>query len=102
MSAKTLAFIAALVLAVGAVAGFVPVSSQGANCGSAFVKSDDAYGADLGAALLGETGDASQGCTDLRSLVRIPAVAFLVAGGILLIASGVASGRQHRATQSGH
>lgn len=102
MSAKALAFVAALLLGAGALVGFIPVSSQGVNCGSALVESNDLFASDLAEGLLGRSTDARATCTDLRSLVRIPAIVLLAGSLVMFLAASVASGRQHKALLAAH
>lgn len=80
-------WIGALVLGVGLLVGFVPTSTRGVSCGSAFVGSDAAAVADFGNTLVGGTlspdGDLmamENACSDRRSVLRIPALALLVIG----------------------
>ncbi len=94
MSAKALKWIAFLVIGAGLAAGLMPVSSQGENCGSAFIESRDASVADLAEALMGRDSDAAETCEDLRGILRIPAIILLGIGVIALVASGLASGKE--------
>ncbi len=88
MSAKALKWVAFIVLGAGLVTGFMPVTSQGENCSSVFIASNDAWLADvLKVRTDGRPGDAEETCTDLRSILRIPAVILLGAGVIALITS---------------
>lgn len=85
---KVLGLICGLMLAAGLVAGFVPVSSQGANCGSAFHKSDDADVSDLTNTMTGYgSTSAADSCDSLRSVVRIPALALIGVGLVLGLAA---------------
>lgn len=86
-------------ISLALVIGLTPVSVQGVgslgvsesvNCGSAFVKSDDAFGADIGASFSNIRGTAQADCESLRSLVRIPAIVALVLGGGALLVAAVA------------
>jgi hypothetical protein len=79
MSPKVLVFVAVLLLVAGSATGFMPVTSHGEACGSAF-----ATGSTLGQAFAG----VADSCSDLRSILRIPAITLLVAGGITLLAAG--------------
>lgn len=88
MPAKALKWVALIVLGAGLVTGLMPVTSQGENCGSAFIASRDAWRADLlKVNAEGYAGNAEETCTDLRSILRIPAVILLGIGVIALIAS---------------
>lgn len=82
---KILGLIGGLLILVALVIGFIPVSSQGANCGSAFVKSDDAFVSDLVGTMAGGYGtvNAEGACDGLRSIILIPVAALLVIGGAL-------------------
>ncbi|MFI6296863.1 hypothetical protein ACIBEJ_35100 [Nonomuraea sp. NPDC050790] len=109
MTFKTMMIIAAVLLGVGAIVGFIPVSSQGVNCGSAFVASRDARVNDLTNALLQDGGqslvgrvNAEAGCSDLRSILRIPGF-ILVGGGVVMFFAGVITNtdRQRRAEAEG-
>ncbi|WP_157253216.1 hypothetical protein [Nonomuraea typhae] len=106
---KKLMIVAVVLLGVGAIVGFVPVSSQGVNCGSAFVESRDARVNDLTNALLSENGqslsgrvNAAAGCSDLRNLLRIPGF-ILVGAGVVAFFAGVImnNDRQRRAEAAG-
>lgn len=94
MSSKALAVIAFIVLGAGALTGFIPVSSQGANCGSAFVESRDASVSDLTDAFMGQSGNAAETCKDLRSIVRIPALVLLGVGLVVWISSGLVTNKK--------
>jgi hypothetical protein len=94
MSSKALKWIAFIVFGAALVAGLMPVTSQGENCGSAFIASRDASVADLTQALMGRDGDAAASCEDLRSILRIPAIIMLGISVITLIGSGLASGKE--------
>lgn len=100
MSAKALTVLAAVLIGVGALVGFIPVTSQGTSCGSAFVQSGDASVSDMAEALSGRSSDTRSTCTDLRSLVRIPALILLIGGGVVLVAAGVVNGRRRPTAMS--
>lgn len=72
--ASRLSWAGAGVLGAGLVVGWLPVSSRGSECGSAF----------------SPRWLRPLSCDDLLSLVRIPAVLFTVAG-VLLLAVAVAA-----------
>lgn len=75
-------------LAIGLVLGFMPVSSEGTSCGTAFTgASDDAYVADLGSTLVGSAGvtDVVGSCSDALSGRRAPALALAVPGALLAV-----------------
>jgi hypothetical protein len=97
MTAKALAGIAAALIGVGALVGFIPVTSQGASCGSAFVQDNGASVLDLTEAMRGRSSGARATCTDMRSLIRIPALVFIVGGAAVLVAAGVVNGRRQTA-----
>ncbi|MEQ7127568.1 hypothetical protein ABN034_23880 [Actinopolymorpha sp. B11F2] len=95
--ATRLGIVGAVLFGVGLIAGFVPFTSYGYDCGSAFVPSsyereyarvNDARVNGLadrqpGGAIRIVDPPASQ-CDELRWLVRIPAVGLVGAGGIVL------------------
>jgi hypothetical protein len=70
------------VLVVGLLIGFLPTSTGGASCGSAFVASTAAREADFADALAGgdAIADRVNTCEDRRALLRIPAVALIAVG----------------------
>jgi hypothetical protein len=84
-----LGWLSAIVLIVGFFVGFLPTSSGGVACGSAFIESDEAEVADIRDAIradqLGTTldtvGAKAAACEDRRSLLRVPAIALMVLGG---------------------
>ncbi|GAA4986006.1 hypothetical protein HD597_011131 [Nonomuraea thailandensis] len=81
MGAKVVAVVALILIGSGLLTGFLPVTSGGQACGSAFAE-----------AAPDETAIAfypDDGCTDVRSLVRIPAIVLLAAGGATLCAAGM-------------
>lgn len=72
---KLLAFgLAAAVLAL--VLGLAPLSSQGQPCGSVFAPENVYFG--------------PRTCDDVRSLVRIPAVVFIIGAVVGIIGGGIA------------
>ncbi|MEV1003874.1 hypothetical protein [Nonomuraea sp. NPDC050202] len=81
-----MAVVALILIGSGVLTGFLPVTSGGQDCGSAFVEAvpDDALPSIASYARL----FLSDGCTDVRSLVRIPAIVLLAAGGAALCAAG--------------
>ncbi|MET7338725.1 hypothetical protein [Nonomuraea sp. NPDC005650] len=79
MNAKALAFVAFLLIGSGVLTGLLPVTSDGDECGSAFVeRTRDELLSD------GEPKAATGGCDDVRNLVRIPAIVLMAAGGATL------------------
>lgn len=89
---RTLIWVGIVLLAAGLITGFVPVSTHGASCGSAFHGSRDATVADysraiewdqrgLGVPADGSLSAVSDACDSLRSVVRIPALVLTVIGG---------------------
>lgn len=84
---KVLLIVGGALLGIGLLIGLLPVSADGASCGSALVASDDAVVSAL--AGLGSFG-AAEACDSLRSLLMIPAVVLMVAGGVTVIATLVA------------
>ncbi|MGW5259725.1 hypothetical protein ACWEQG_02040 [Microbispora sp. NPDC004025] len=97
---KVLGWIGALVLVAGLLVGFIPVSSSGVTCGSAFVESREAFVHDLTESMFNRVSSVAQACEDLRSLVRIPAIVLVVIAVILLFGAIVSHGRQEP-TQEG-
>ena len=73
-----------VLLAVGLVLGFVPVSAAGASCGSGFVGSSAPLSAEFAAALGGRSSDAGAACDAARSPFRVVAWALVVPGALLL------------------
>jgi hypothetical protein len=96
MTAKALAVAAAVLIGAGALTGFIPVTSQGTNCGSAFVRSGDAFSRDLTLSMRGGYGTAEYTCSDLRSILRIPALILIGVGVVTLISAGAVSNREQR------
>lgn len=104
MTAKALTIAAFVLLAIGALVGFIPVSSTGVNCGSAFAKSGDAFSADYNRASMADSAGVrldslsatEDACGSLRSLVRIPAIVLLAGGVAVLVAAGVVNGRPRK------
>lgn len=80
MSPKAIVFVAILLLVAGAVVGFMPVTSHGEACGSAFAS---------GSTFAQAFGGVAESCSDLRSILRIPAIILLVAGGLTLVAAAM-------------
>jgi hypothetical protein len=66
---RVLGLIGRLLVVCGLVVGFVPLSSEGASCGSVFTRSGDAY--------------VTASCESLGTLVMIPAVVLPVIGALL-------------------
>ncbi|OPG13875.1 hypothetical protein [Microbispora sp. GKU 823] len=89
MSARTFGIIALVLLAVGLVVGFMPVSYQGVNCGSAFAASGDALVSDLT-----EGTRVASSCDDARGLLRLPAYALVGVGLVGFVAASFVKGRR--------
>ncbi|MEV8638090.1 hypothetical protein AB0395_41205 [Streptosporangium sp. NPDC051023] len=98
MTAKALAIVAAVIIGAGALVGLIPVTSEGVNCGSAFVKSNDALVSDLTQSMSGKSTDTVSACTDLRSLIRIPALVLLLGGMVALAGAGIVDSRRQNLT----
>lgn len=82
---KILGLVSGLLILAGAIVGFVPVSSQGANCGSAFVKSNDAFVSDLTNSMTGYGSiNADDSCDSLRHIIMIPSIVLLAIGLVLM------------------
>ncbi|MFI7538418.1 hypothetical protein [Streptosporangium sp. NPDC049376] len=90
MNAKVLAFIGLLLAGSGVLAGMMPVTSEGEECGSAFFETDVFDSITSGDEPSRDIGYRS-GCTDTRSLVRIPSTVLIVAGGATLIAASLST-----------
>lgn len=90
MARETIGLVAGVLLVLGLVAGFTPTSTSGVSCGSAFVESDDAFGADLVDAMTADAagvtldtlGEHAEACESRTSLLRIPAVALVSLGAV--------------------
>lgn len=101
-AARGLSLVGFLVVVAGLITGFMPVSAQGTNCGSAFHASRDAETADLTHAMeadgagvsLFDVSSTADACSSLRSTVRIPAVVLLMLGGCVLLVGAVKSSNQ--------
>lgn len=99
-----------LLLLVGLVLGFVPVSAGGSSCGSAFVASDSALADDYSAVLSGGSlNDATRAadCDSARSMWRVPALALSLPGALALAVAGFVlldlnTGRLPRGPVTGH
>ncbi|MER7505281.1 hypothetical protein AB0L05_17215 [Nonomuraea pusilla] len=108
MSPKPLVIVALALIGAGLLVGFIPVSSQGVNCGSAFAASKDARIADFTHAISADSRGVSleslspveYACTDLRGVVRMPALVLLFAGVALLGTAGVVSARRPQPSSS--
>ncbi len=83
--------IGAVLLVIGGVVGLIPVSSGGADCGSALMREDW-----LGVAL-SEGEAAADGCESLLSILAIPTWALLALGVLLVIAAVVWATRKSTA-----
>jgi hypothetical protein len=92
MNAKVLALIGAVMLVAGLIVGFIPVSSGGSGCGSAFAASSDAHVSDLVNAMSGRESSIREQCDSLRSIIAIPAWVLLGLGGLMLMLSLVWAG----------
>ena len=89
MKKQTLMIAGGMMLLVGLVIGFVPVSTGGSSCGSAFVASNDAQIDDYTSLLLGESlrgATRADDCASATSMWRVPALALAIPGGLLLLA----------------
>lgn len=98
--ARVLSVLAAVLFGLGVVVGLVPVSAGGTSCGAGFWPSDDARVQDFTNAMIADSqgtsmqdfggiGGAAAACTDLLSVVRIPAFALIVVSAGVGIASAV-------------
>ncbi|WP_433224655.1 hypothetical protein [Microtetraspora malaysiensis] len=76
MSSRAIAFIAFLFIGAGVLAGVMPLTEGGSECGSAFVSPSLAAGQDH-----------VNECEDVRNLVQIPTTILLAVGGVLLLAA---------------
>lgn len=100
-AATVLAWVGAALFAVGLLVGFIPTSAGGASCGSAFIATDDAFGADLYGSMTGGSVDHQVLCSDRRSLLRVPAIGLILVGGGLGAAGWAVSSRlAHEARQT--
>ncbi|GAA2209612.1 hypothetical protein GCM10009850_050710 [Nonomuraea monospora] len=82
MGPKIVAFVALVLIGAGVLTGFLPVTAGGHECGSAFVEAvpDEILSPIASYAwpfLMDE-------CRDVRSLVRIPAIVLMAAGGVTI------------------
>jgi hypothetical protein len=100
MSAKVLATVGAVLLVAGFLVGFIPVSSGGVNCGSAFAASDEADIADMVNAMNGQVSGIAAQCESLRSIVAIPSWVLLGIGALLLLLSLVWAGKASEQTRN--
>lgn len=90
LAVRRLAIVAALVLAVGLVVGFLPYSANAAPCGSPFVPTSDPFEADLqdtwadaaDIAAAADVGSHQDACADRRTARRAAAIAFVGIGAI--------------------
>jgi hypothetical protein len=76
---KTMAGVAVVLLLVGAMVGFTPVSSGGANCGAALRPQDG------GLIALAGGEEAAHGCESLLSVIMIPTWVLLTLGAAGLV-----------------
>lgn len=95
---RILMIVGLCILGTGLLLGFLPVSSSGVGCGSAFISSNDAYRAELTVSMggLGPSGDVQGACDSIRQMTRIPAVVLIVLGFGLVIGGSVASLKEER------
>jgi disulfide bond formation protein DsbB len=94
MNAKVLALIGAVMLVAGLIVGFIPVSSGGSGCGSAFAASSDAHVSDLVNAMSGRESSIREQCESLHSILAIPAWILLGIGALLLVVSLAFAGKK--------
>ncbi|MER6511000.1 hypothetical protein ABT158_29555 [Nonomuraea sp. NPDC001636] len=85
MSPKAMAFVALLLIGSGILTGLMSVTSGGESCGSAFV--GVAWTQFDPSSAWADRLQRLENCTDLRSLVRIPATVLIAAGGVTLFAA---------------
>jgi hypothetical protein len=76
---KTLAGVAVVLVLMGAMVGFTPVSSGGASCGSALRPED------TGVIALDQGDVAAHGCDSLLSVIMIPTWVLLTLGAAGLV-----------------
>ncbi|MBE1592998.1 hypothetical protein ACFPOI_20290 [Nonomuraea angiospora] len=76
MSIRAIAFIAFLFIGAGVLAGVMPLTEGGLECGSAFISPSNSAGQDH-----------VNECEDVRNLVQIPTTILLAVGGVLLLAA---------------
>lgn len=90
---RRLLWLATLLLVAGLAAGFWPLSSQGAKCGTAYVNGRTSVDAEIDSlrADVGVPAEAND-CDGARSTWRTVSVVLLVAGGVLLAGGWVAAG----------
>ena len=97
MTSRVLFLVGGVLLGIGLVLGFVPVSAGGASCGSAFVASDAAQVSDYATVLSGGSlGDAHAAgdCSASRSTWRVLSLALSVPGLLVLGGGAVVLGRE--------
>lgn len=94
--ARVLSVCAAVFFGLGVVVGLVPVSARGTSCGAGFWPTDDARVQEYTDAMIADSlriplrdSGVEEACTDLLSVVRIPAFALIVVGAGLGVASAV-------------
>jgi hypothetical protein len=88
MNAKVLALVGVVLLVAGLIVGFAPVSSGGADCGSAF-------NPESGMTLAITAGwEAINGCESLHSILAIPAWILMGIGALLLVVSLAFAGKK--------
>ena len=95
--ARVLSVIASVLFGLGVVVGLVPVSARGTSCGAAFWPSSDARVQDFTNAIIADSqriplrdgGGVEAACTDLLSVVRVPALALIAVSAGVGIASAV-------------
>jgi hypothetical protein len=86
MSAKAIAFVAFLLIGSGVLAGILPVTEQGEQCGSAF-KGISLSENETDSLSYARHLERVESCEDVRNLVRIPAIVLIAAGGVTLLAA---------------
>lgn len=78
---KRITWLGLVIAALGLGLGFLPMSSSGVSCGSAFAGGGDALGEDyFNATYRGLTTDFSGACSDTLQTWRIVAIALIVLG----------------------
>jgi hypothetical protein len=84
---RVMMLIGGVLLGVGLLLGFIPVSASGSSCGSAFVASNEGAVNDYATLLAGGSlsdATARADCEDARSMMRAPALALAVPGALLV------------------
>lgn len=101
---RTLIWVGIVLFAAGVIVGVMPLSARGVSCGSAFHRSSATDSADYARAIQrdqrglglpdGSLTSAAEACDSLRSIVQVPAVVLLVAGGGLAVGVWFVQGRR--------